>query len=156
MRYPDSQAQEGTVGRTVDFATKCPVLSDLGYCPFGWRCRFAGAHVQKVQPDGDGSKEMEGQGADAKQAGEWRISCDLKEREVREGWKLGETNWPDGSLLTKLRSDKVCLRTFRACGSCLRVGIVSTHHDIHHDDDVALREGSCRWQTRLILDRAKD
>ncbi|KAI5450446.1 tRNA-dihydrouridine synthase 3 [Naganishia albida] len=35
-----------------DGATTCPVFEALGYCTFGWRCRFLGAHVARE----DGTK----------------------------------------------------------------------------------------------------
>ncbi|KAJ9121268.1 hypothetical protein QFC24_004944 [Naganishia onofrii] len=40
------------IDATFDFSTTCPVYSALGYCTFGWRCRFLGAHVRR-RAEGD-------------------------------------------------------------------------------------------------------
>lgn len=111
--YPASRpGAEDAVGMTIDLATKCPVLADLGYCPFGFRCRFAGAHVARISSEenlaGESTNGVGSGSADPKTAGGWRITADLHDPTgVREGWKMGETNWPDSNLLTKLRTDKV-------------------------------------------------
>lgn len=87
-------AETDSVGRAIDLKTRCPVYADLGYCPFGWKCRFLGGHVRKVQ---------EGEGADkSKMVGEWEMTTELT-REEEEGWKNGETNWPDHKVFGELR-----------------------------------------------------
>jgi tRNA-dihydrouridine synthase 3 len=129
--YPASIPGDGTatggartdvVGTTIDLATKCPVLADLGYCPFGFRCRFAGAHVARIDiaaysaSNGEGSA---GASADPKRAGEWCVTADLHDPAgMKEGWRMNETNWPESSLLTRLRTDKVSsLAIVLPCGS---------------------------------------
>lgn len=36
------------ISTRFDPTTTCPVYEALGYCTFGWKCRFLGAHVQRV------------------------------------------------------------------------------------------------------------
>lgn len=104
------------VERSLDLNSKCPVYQDLGYCPYSWRCRFVGGHVRRVQ----GVEGIEvGQGADAgseqdpRRAGDWELSCSVDPPEKEEeGWKMGETNWPDSSVIQRLRQEKVCSRPF--------------------------------------------
>ena len=91
---------EDVVGRTLDLATKCPVYADLGYCPFGGRCRFLGGHVRKV--DGGATSN------DPTRVGEWEIlGVKAKEEEGEEGeWKRKETNWPRGNICQRLRNSE--------------------------------------------------
>lgn len=53
---------EDALGKTVDLGTRCPVEEDLGFCPFGWRCRFLGGHLRK-NGEGSGSGGVVGSGA---------------------------------------------------------------------------------------------
>ncbi|KAN0060111.1 tRNA-dihydrouridine synthase 3 [Thecaphora frezii] len=36
--------------RSIDLTTSCPIFSVKGFCDFGWKCRFLGAHVKVVGP----------------------------------------------------------------------------------------------------------
>ncbi|EPQ29991.1 uncharacterized protein PFL1_02664 [Pseudozyma flocculosa PF-1] len=38
------------VHRSLDLGTSCPKFSVQGFCDFGWKCRFLGAHVRIVGP----------------------------------------------------------------------------------------------------------
>lgn len=90
---------ENDIGKTVDFATECPVFKDLGYCTFGWRCRFLGGHVRRA----------EGEGADsATRIGGWELLGlpDASDEGNREG-KNDEVNWPKQDVVTSLRKNKV-------------------------------------------------
>lgn len=61
-RPEEPVADESTdISTRFDPTTTCPVYEALGYCTFGWKCRFLGAHVQRV---GDASSR-EGIVADA-------------------------------------------------------------------------------------------
>lgn len=78
------------IATRFDPTTTCPVYEALGYCTFGWKCRFLGAHVQRV-----GEQSREGVVADAlapKVAG-WEVVEDPAKRAavVREG-KQGSMN----------------------------------------------------------------
>jgi tRNA-dihydrouridine synthase 3 len=88
---------EDPVGRSIDLRTTCPVYRDLGYCPYGWKCRFLGGHVRRKQADVDGK---------TKQVGGWELPFDTP-KEAAEGWKNGETNWPDQAVMNELRRAKV-------------------------------------------------
>ncbi|RXK36031.1 tRNA-dihydrouridine synthase 3 [Tremella mesenterica] len=86
--------EEG-VGKTLDLNTTCPVYKDLGYCPFGWRCRFLGGHVRRI---------TEGKQVKTSEEGEWQLVGGQKADE-KVGWKFKETNWPDGGVLHRLRTN---------------------------------------------------
>ncbi|ODO08283.1 tRNA-dihydrouridine(47) synthase [NAD(P)(+)] [Cryptococcus wingfieldii CBS 7118] len=89
---------EDALGKTLDLNTVCPVYKDLGYCPFGWRCRFLGGHINKVDP----AKE-EQKGGPQKRMGEWQVEGWEQSELNEEGWKQGETNWPEFENLQNLR-----------------------------------------------------
>ena len=94
---------EDEVGKTVDLATTCPVYADLGYCPFGWRCRFLGGHIS-VAVDGEGTNATAG----PSKIGGWELKGWSAERgEVGEKWRVKETNWPSMDMLNQLRSNSV-------------------------------------------------
>ncbi|OXG17640.1 tRNA-dihydrouridine synthase 3 [Cryptococcus neoformans Ze90-1] len=92
---------EDVVGKTLDLETVCPVLKDLGYCPFGWRCRFLGAHVKHMAAAVDG-EEKEKEAGPEKRMGEWQVEH-WEQSEVKKGWKQKETNWPEHEVLNALR-----------------------------------------------------
>lgn len=96
---------EDMVGRTIDMGTTCPVLSDLGYCPYGWRCRFLGGHVRKL---GSTEGEFDGTNASVKRIGEWELLGE-KTADEKQGWKNKETNWPNYEVMNRLRSNTVSL-----------------------------------------------
>ncbi|TYJ52186.1 tRNA-dihydrouridine(47) synthase [NAD(P)(+)] [Cryptococcus floricola] len=89
---------EDALGKTLDLNTVCPVYKGLGYCPFGWRCRFLGGHINKVDP----AKE-EKKGGPQKRMGEWEVEGWEQSELNEEGWKQGETNWPEFENLQNLR-----------------------------------------------------
>lgn len=92
--------EEDTIGRAIDLNTTCPVYLDLGYCPFGWKCRFLGGHVKRV----DDGENVEG----SRRVGNWVMDCETI-REEQGGWKNQETNWPDHDVFTALRKCTVSL-----------------------------------------------
>lgn len=96
---------EDVVGKTLDLETVCPVLKDLGYCPFGWRCRFLGAHVKHMAAAVDG-EEKEKEADPEKRMGEWQVEH-WEQSEVKKGWKQKETNWPEHEVLNALRRSTV-------------------------------------------------
>lgn len=88
---------DDAVGKTVDLATQCPVYSDLGYCPYGWRCRYLGGHIRRA----------EGEGADSlTRIGAWELVGKPAQREDQEG-KNDEINWPKQGVLTQLKKNQV-------------------------------------------------
>ena len=91
---------EDEVGRTVDMETECPVLSDLGYCPYGWRCRFLGGHVRRFHD----TKGADGGSRDRIE--DWQLLG--KKGEGSGSWRNRETNWPDHEVIWKLRNNSVC------------------------------------------------
>lgn len=97
---------EDELGRTVDGGTDCPVFRDMGYCSYGWRCRFLGGHVRRV-PD---VSIMNRGGGD--RIGEWDLLARKEDASGKEGavreWKHRETNWPDHEVTSQLRNNSVC------------------------------------------------
>lgn len=91
---------EDALGKTLDLNTECPVYVDLGYCPYGWRCRFLGGHIRKAQDDGATSNTR---------MGEWELSCKTEPSDVEEG-KNGEINWPRHELISDLRNNRFAWR----------------------------------------------
>ena len=98
-------------GRTVDLGTTCPVFADLGHCPYGWRCRFLGGHVKRVEEGDDQAMTCAGR------LGEWELLG--KRGESSGAWRNRETNWPDHEMMTRLRRNQVCRsRTSVSLGCC--------------------------------------
>ncbi|WVQ79613.1 tRNA-dihydrouridine(47) synthase [NAD(P)(+)] [Cryptococcus sp. DSM 104549] len=103
---------EYVVGKTVDLGTVCPVLKDLGFCPYGWRCRYLGGHLRRVSVEAAGEtagekseeKTEAGKATDGPQAriGEWELEG-YKANDMVNGWKQRETNWPDWDVLFKFK-----------------------------------------------------
>jgi tRNA-dihydrouridine synthase 3 len=91
---------EDIVGVRLDTTTICPVKKDLGWCPYGMKCRFLGNHLAKV--------EGETAGPANEQYGGWRLT-DYVEPEQAEGWRQGETNWQNPDVIRQLRSQSVSL-----------------------------------------------
>nr|ODN85753.1 tRNA-dihydrouridine(47) synthase [NAD(P)(+)] [Cryptococcus depauperatus CBS 7841] len=88
------------VGKTLDLDTTCPVLQDLSYCPFGWRCRFLGGHIKRVLVED--TSDVKNDAGPVKRLGEWEVQ-DWANSEVEDVWKTKETNWPESDLLNSLR-----------------------------------------------------
>ena len=95
-------AGDDVVGRRLDTTTVCPVKRDLGWCPYGMKCRFLGSHLKRVE-EGDNGK---GKGAENERYGGWELT-DHVEPEQKAGWKQGETNWQDHEVIRKLRFHSV-------------------------------------------------
>lgn len=98
-----SVAGEDEIGASIDLATTCPVYADLGYCTYGWRCRFLGGHVRR-RPDGveDGPNVV----------GSWELTGRPTKEQAEtsaDGRKFGELNWPEFSLIARLRQWEVGL-----------------------------------------------
>lgn len=90
------------VDATFDFSTTCPVYSALGYCTFGWRCRFLGAHVRR-RADGDVSSV----GGQVK-IDEWEVMEDQeKKRAVELAGEEGEMNRLDPDEIKALQRKRV-------------------------------------------------
>jgi tRNA-dihydrouridine synthase 3 len=94
------QGGEDVVGLKLDPSTVCPVKRDLGWCPYGMKCRFLGSHLRKVS-DGDKDK-----GKENERYGGWELTDHIIPEETK-GWKQGETNWSDWEMIKKLRFHKV-------------------------------------------------
>jgi tRNA-dihydrouridine synthase 3 len=70
-RPEEPAADESTdISTRFDPTTTCPVYEALGYCTFGWKCRFLGAHVQRV---GDSSQEGIVADAQAPKVAGWEV-----------------------------------------------------------------------------------
>lgn len=96
---------EDVVGMRLDTSTTCPVKKDLGWCPYGMKCRFLGDHLRKVEdPAGD-----KGKGLENERYGGWELT-NHQEPTGEAGWKQGETNWSDWDTIKKLRFHKVSSR----------------------------------------------
>ncbi|WWD15663.1 tRNA-dihydrouridine(47) synthase [NAD(P)(+)] [Kwoniella shandongensis] len=89
---------DDVVGRKIDLATTCPVLKDLGYCPFGWRCRYLGGHIKKVEHSENGN----GEAGPSTRMGDWEV-LHFSTGESEEQWRRRETNWPENDVLNQLR-----------------------------------------------------
>lgn len=90
------QGGEDAIGKTIDLATQCPVYSDLGYCPYGWRCRFLGGHVRRAEGEGSDSRTR---------FGGWEL-VGLPESEDQET-KNDEVNWPKPGVMNQLKKNQV-------------------------------------------------
>lgn len=90
------------VGMRLDTTTICPVKKDLGWCPYGMKCRFLGNHLTKV----DAPKEGESAGPANEEYAGWRLT-DHIEPAQKEGWRQGETNWQNPEVIRQLRSQSV-------------------------------------------------
>jgi tRNA-dihydrouridine synthase 3 len=100
-------AGDDVVGQRLDTTTVCPVKMDLGWCPYGMKCRFLGGHLKRVEGEGEGEVEGEsGKKADNERYGGWELT-DNVEPEQKEGWKQGETNWQDHEVVRRLRFHSV-------------------------------------------------
>jgi tRNA-dihydrouridine synthase 3 len=91
---------EDEVGRTIELGTTCPVMRDLGYCPYGWRCRFLGGHVRRL---GAG----DGEASTGQVFGEWELLGQRSKDESSGRWRGREINWPDNGLFARLRTNEV-------------------------------------------------
>lgn len=89
-------ASDDVVSSRLDTTTVCPVKRDLGWCPYGMKCRFLGAHLRKV--DDTEAKDL---GANEQYAG-WRLT-DNVDPEPKERWRQGETNWQNPEVIRQLR-----------------------------------------------------
>lgn len=88
---------DDVVGMRLDTTTVCPVKKDLGWCPYGMKCRFLGAHLKKVDSEVEAEK-----GPANEQYSGWRLT-DNVEPEQKEGWRQGETNWQNPEVIRQLR-----------------------------------------------------
>lgn len=92
---------DDVVGRRLNVSTVCPVKRDLGWCPYGMKCRFLGNHLKKVDVEGGDAS-----GPANEQYAGWRLT-DNVEPEQKEGWRQGETNWQDPEVIRQLRFQSV-------------------------------------------------
>ncbi len=92
---------EDELGRTVDLGTDCPVFRDMGWCPYGWRCRFLGGHVRLVGQVDIGVARIGG----AERIGDWELVG--KKGEDSGKSRNRETNWPDHEAISRLRNNSV-------------------------------------------------
>ncbi|KAJ9091265.1 hypothetical protein QFC19_009175 [Naganishia cerealis] len=89
------------VDATFDLTTTCPVYDALGYCTFGWRCRFLGAHVRRRVP---GAASEESQAAGQVKIDEWEVMEDQeKRRAVEHSAEEGEMNRLDPEEIKALQ-----------------------------------------------------
>ncbi|WRT66828.1 tRNA-dihydrouridine(47) synthase [NAD(P)(+)] [Kwoniella shivajii] len=102
----ESTTTEGDiVGKKIQLATTCPVLKDLGYCPYGWRCRFLGGHIRRIA--GDQEQGANGIPGPSKTLGQWELlNFSTGEEESKGAWKNGETNWVDWDIINKLKRNE--------------------------------------------------
>lgn len=91
--------EDDIIGRAIDLRTTCPVYQDLGYCPYGWKCRFLGGHVKRAVEGDEGNGGV--------RSGGWVMGCETV-KEEEGGWKGGETNWPAHQIFAALRRCTVC------------------------------------------------
>lgn len=49
--------EDGRRGDLDTFDGKCPVFTEYGWCPSGWKCRFVRSHMKEVEHE-DGRKEL--------------------------------------------------------------------------------------------------
>jgi tRNA-dihydrouridine synthase 3 len=91
---------EDEVGRTIELGTTCPVMRDLGYCPYGWRCRFLGGHVRRLDMGA-------GEASSGQVFGEWELLGQPSKDESNGRWRGKEINWPDNGLFARLRTNEV-------------------------------------------------
>ncbi|WWC61465.1 uncharacterized protein I303_104049 [Kwoniella dejecticola CBS 10117] len=131
--YVNEEAQSGVVedendliGKKINLKTVCPVLKDLGYCPYGWRCRFLGNHIKRINDKEGSSKaqkssEQDKENADAqngfssspsswsssKKLGKWELlDFSTNDNEAKGKWKGGETNWIEWETTNKLKRNE--------------------------------------------------
>lgn len=97
-------AGEDEVGIRLDTTTVCPVKNDLGWCPYGMKCRFLGSHLTKVEE----AKEGEEAAPANEQHGGWRLTSHI-EPPQKEEWRQGETNWQNPEVIRQLRFKSVSL-----------------------------------------------
>ncbi|WWC85178.1 uncharacterized protein L201_000035 [Kwoniella dendrophila CBS 6074] len=92
------------IGKKINLRTVCPVLKDLGYCPYGWRCRFLGGHIKKVDSN---QAESESTGP-VTTIGKWELTnfATGEPENKEERWKHGETNWADYNVIGKLKRNQ--------------------------------------------------
>lgn len=95
---------DDVVGKKLDTTTICPVKKDLGWCPYGMKCRFLGNHLVKVEE----TKEGEKAGPANEQYGGWKLTDHIEPEQAR-GWRQGETNWQDPEVIRQLRGRSVSL-----------------------------------------------
>lgn len=86
---------EDAIGKTVDLATTCPVYAELGYCTFGWRCRFLGGHIKRSE----GEQSLT-------HVGGWELLGFPDMEGSREG-RNREVNWAKVEVLHSLQKSKV-------------------------------------------------
>ena len=102
---------EDEIGKKVDMTTTCPVYKDLGYCPYGWRCRFLGGHLRKIEQS---ESEVDGGGGPSR-IGQWEVTGHKAPEKGQ--WRVKETNWPEGDVLARLRTQSVCFPTPCLCSN---------------------------------------
>ncbi|GMK59212.1 hypothetical protein CspeluHIS016_0702270 [Cutaneotrichosporon spelunceum] len=85
---------EDAIGNKIDLATTCPVYAELGYCTFGWRCRFLGGHVRRAE----GEESLT-------RVGGWELLGFPDMEGSREG-RNAEVNWPKIDVLYSLQKSK--------------------------------------------------
>lgn len=98
-RVPGATEGDDALGKTVDLATQCPVAADIGYCTYGWRCRFLGGHVRRAE--GDAAS------AGPAHVGGWELLAQMPaptDPTSQEG-KHDEINWPKGEVLHQLKTN---------------------------------------------------
>lgn len=98
------------VGSRIDTSTVCPVKRDLGWCPYGMKCRFLGDHIKRVSTADDDAAATASSSSSKptpylRYAG-WELT-DHAGPEEKEGWKQGETNWQNPEVIRQLRFQSV-------------------------------------------------
>lgn len=98
-----------------DTTTTCPVFSALGYCTFGWRCRFLGAHVARV----DAVKEGLAAVPKMPQVAGWQVVEDpVKKVRVEAEGKEGSMNSLSAEEIKALQRKRVSLAQRQTKGMC--------------------------------------
>ncbi|OCF55065.1 tRNA-dihydrouridine(47) synthase [NAD(P)(+)] [Kwoniella mangroviensis CBS 10435] len=101
----EDKGGEDIIGSRINLSTTCPVLKDLGYCPYGWRCRFLGGHVKKIQ-DQSGENGASTSSGPITRLGGWELlNLSTGEKEGSR-WKHGETNWVDWDVINSLKRNE--------------------------------------------------
>lgn len=89
---------DDVLGKTIDLNTQCPVYKELGYCTYGWKCRFLGGHVRKAEGPGEDS---------ISRIGDWELLGREEPGQVDPETKFDEVNWPKPDVISDLKSNRV-------------------------------------------------
>ncbi|WWC69769.1 uncharacterized protein I206_103712 [Kwoniella pini CBS 10737] len=106
-------SEDELIGKKINLKTTCPVLKDLGYCPYGWRCRFLGNHIKRISEneieDSNNQEQNENvnSSSTSRKLGKWELlNFSSNDNEIKGKWKGGETNWIEWETTNKLKRNE--------------------------------------------------